>query len=463
MNKRTKWSESQDEKLKNIINSLEKQKKVYDWEIVSKELKKNGVEKTGKQCRERWFHQLDPNLSKEKWTEENNKLLFDLHKKIGNKWKEIAESFSGRTDNCIKNQFFSLIRKSLRNARKILGKVSNTISVNKIKPKVLSDFLKKKVVLNFPKELLGKNENEEQVIYIHEFVTSFVFNNLHQVLTQIKQRDIFIVKNCMDFLRETNKNYLKKKKIKKEKHRNKINFMAKEKSIGFSRINFQSQIETNIEESQNFKNPFLQNNFKNFPTIQNFLNLENTKKELEKIHNFFINNPNKILTDKFKFSSNLKEISKITFIMNELIQKSSQNEIQKIFSLKKGETFFDYLKNSGFLTKSQIYEKTDKVNFCEHLKISHPLKSKEIPNESFNYNDESEKKQFPNLELNYFAAVNKSIDKDSVSEVPDLNILNRLFSKNLNNQKNISNTLKIHKDADNNSSVFHFNHSFSNL
>ena len=59
--------------------------------------------KSSKQCRERWFHQLDPSLKKERWTMEENIKLFDLHEKMGSKWKDIANEFQGRTDNTIKN------------------------------------------------------------------------------------------------------------------------------------------------------------------------------------------------------------------------------------------------------------------------------------------------------------------------------------------------------------------------
>ena len=84
-------------------------------------MKQSGIQKTSKQCRERWMHQLNPSLKKEKWTQEDNEKLFKLHEELGNHWKDIARHYPGRSDNSIKNNFFSLIRKSLRNACKIIG------------------------------------------------------------------------------------------------------------------------------------------------------------------------------------------------------------------------------------------------------------------------------------------------------------------------------------------------------
>lgn len=68
----------------------------------------------------RWIHQLHPSLSKIKWTEAESKKLFELHREQGSHWKNISVFFPGRTDNFLKNQFFSLIRRSIRRLTKFL-------------------------------------------------------------------------------------------------------------------------------------------------------------------------------------------------------------------------------------------------------------------------------------------------------------------------------------------------------
>ena len=40
--------------------------------------------------------------------------LFRIQSQIGNKWAEIAKSLNGRTDNSIKNHFYSTLRKQYR-------------------------------------------------------------------------------------------------------------------------------------------------------------------------------------------------------------------------------------------------------------------------------------------------------------------------------------------------------------
>lgn len=46
---------------------------------------------TGKQCRERWHNQLDPNIKKEGWSEEEDRVLLQAHTELGNHWVEISK------------------------------------------------------------------------------------------------------------------------------------------------------------------------------------------------------------------------------------------------------------------------------------------------------------------------------------------------------------------------------------
>lgn len=44
-----------------------------NWDLVAKEMEDHSFNKSAKQCRERWLHQLNPTLKKDKWNKKENK------------------------------------------------------------------------------------------------------------------------------------------------------------------------------------------------------------------------------------------------------------------------------------------------------------------------------------------------------------------------------------------------------
>lgn len=81
-----------------------------------------------RQPQRRWFNQLHPEIAREaEWSREEEKLLFSLQREEGNKWARIARQLPGRSDNNIKNYFYSTLRKALR-------RVNNYVTMHKQMP-----------------------------------------------------------------------------------------------------------------------------------------------------------------------------------------------------------------------------------------------------------------------------------------------------------------------------------------
>jgi hypothetical protein len=65
----------------------------------------------GKQCRERFVNHLDPELKKGEWTDNEEAVLIAMHQQYGNRWANISKNLQGRSDNDVKNHWYSTIQR----------------------------------------------------------------------------------------------------------------------------------------------------------------------------------------------------------------------------------------------------------------------------------------------------------------------------------------------------------------
>ncbi|XP_044503405.1 transcription factor MYB39-like [Mangifera indica] len=104
--KKGPWTPEEDQKLVDYIN-----KHGYkSWRSLPKLA---GLSRCGKSCRLRWTNYLRPDIKRGHFTDQEERIIIELHASLGNKWSRIASHLPGRTDNEIKNFWNTHIKKKM--------------------------------------------------------------------------------------------------------------------------------------------------------------------------------------------------------------------------------------------------------------------------------------------------------------------------------------------------------------
>ncbi|KAL9253278.1 Transcription factor MYB97-like protein [Drosera capensis] len=105
--KKGPWSAAEDA----ILMDYVKKHGEGNWNAV---MRNTSLMRCGKSCRLRWANHMRPNLKKGAFSAEEEKVIVELHSKLGNKWARISSHLPGRTDNEVKNYWNTRMKRRLR-------------------------------------------------------------------------------------------------------------------------------------------------------------------------------------------------------------------------------------------------------------------------------------------------------------------------------------------------------------
>lgn len=121
------------------------------WKIIARQINHSShsgsdKKRTGQMCKDRWVH-LSKQAGSQNWDLVSEFLFFEVHSIIGNKWTDITKFLYSRTDNDLKNHFYSNLRKTLRKFSGRRGSCKKP-SFDNFKEKIIAFYILKYIKSN---------------------------------------------------------------------------------------------------------------------------------------------------------------------------------------------------------------------------------------------------------------------------------------------------------------------------
>ena len=320
------WSEKED---KLLLDWIEKNGPKH-WARCAETIKG----RNGKQCREHWNNSLNNNIKKGLWSSEEDLYIMVFYNKLSKSWKKMIPLFKSRTENAIKNRFFSQLRKiaakhEIRDRKEYNSKIKLGILLkyyDKGVEEAKKDFLKENPMEDnmynlFIKDVenLIKSKPKNQDFIELEYIRKKYFPNYEDKKNDkenINNKNEIEIKINVDE-NETNNEIINNENKVENEDKNKNNNETLNNVSNNNNINNDEESEKNVNSisANSITEEEVNNNKKNFETNIN-------------INQYYTNNINEFK----KYNENYKAENKSTYDKALGTYYYSNNNNNKIFN-----------------------------------------------------------------------------------------------------------------------------------
>jgi len=106
--RRKAWQPHEDDQLLKLVEEYGTK-----WSKIASMMKG----RTGKQIRDRYLNNLNPEILEKEWTKEEDNLILFLYYNWGKKWSKIASALPGRSEGQVKNRFHWGLKRKVLNSQ----------------------------------------------------------------------------------------------------------------------------------------------------------------------------------------------------------------------------------------------------------------------------------------------------------------------------------------------------------